>query len=47
MKNRNTFNQTPFLDQMDAAKTMLDLTLAIARLTLRIEEYYELEPEAA
>ncbi|MCH7910225.1 MAG: hypothetical protein IIB38_11475 [Candidatus Hydrogenedentes bacterium] len=42
------FNATNLcIKEMDAAETELDLTLAIVRLRLRIEEDYELEPAVA
>lgn len=42
MQKRNATDL--FIKETEAAETKLDLTLAITRLTLRIEEYYELEP---
>ena len=45
MKNRNTFNQTPFLTEIEAAETKPELTMAIVRFRLALEEHYGLEPE--
>ena len=50
MQNCSIFNQTPFfelIEQMGAAETKLDLTVAVTRLIIALEEHYELESEAA